>query len=438
MGLQFLHTYHTLQTLLTQNVTVTELKGSIIHLDEVLTMSTRMAVATGGHFWEKRYKEHEPHLDQAIKAIIAMAAHKKLRDVAEETNNANVELVKIEYEAFRLVKENQRIKAEKFLLSSSYNEQKTRYSQGMNKYTTLLNEYVEGNVDSAKHKAYLILLLISISILALLCVWGLTLKFVHTWHRTLEQARKDTEHSNECLEKVLKEIEKKNIELENFTHIASHDLQEPLRTIFSFVQLLEKSAGKFLDNESRSYMLHIKDGVNRMGSLVNDLLTYSKVRSCIEPFNELDCNYTIAHVLKLLDAVIKENNVTINCGPLPLIKGEATQIIQLFQNILTNAIKYHSMDVSPILDIDVVSQENYWLFSLRDNGIGIDSENLVTIFTPFTRLHSNREYTGTGIGLANCKKIIENHGGSIWVESQPGKGSIFYFTLPKISAPLTI
>lgn len=431
IGLQFFSNYQKLQTILAQSLRISELKGRIIYLDEVLTMSAHMASATGDGMWEERYKSQEDSLDMAIRDIISLAPNELLKNVAKETDRANKELVKIEYEAFRLVKAGKQPQAEKFLLSSSYNEQKKIYSQGMEKYMTLLATYIQQDIEATKHKLYQLLVLVAIAFVLLVGVWFFTLRSIYKWRRTLEQARLQVQVVNGSLQQALREIEHKNTELESFAHIASHDLQEPLRTIFSFIQLLEQSTEKYMDAEMRSYFHHIEVGVNRMRLLVSNLLMYAKISDPSKSFQHVNCSELVLQTLTALQIPIKEANMQVSYGELPSIYGEPTQMMQLFQNIISNAIKYSSKSVTPQLDIMATLQEQEWLFIFKDNGIGIDKESIENIFVPFVRLHGLREYPGTGMGLAICRKIVENHGGRIWASSQPGEGAVFYFTIPK-------
>lgn len=236
---------------------------------------------------------------------------------------------------------------------------------------------------------------------------------------------------NKSLEKNIKErtkeLQRSNAELEQFAYVASHDLQEPLRTVTSYVQLLERRYKDKLDDDANDFIAFAVDGSNRMRVLIQSLLEYSRVNSK-RPFEELDLNVFMKTILINLNESIKENNVKINVNPLPKIFGDPILMNQLFQNLLSNAIKFKG-EVPPEIAISCEKKEDKFLFSIKDNGIGIEKEYHDKIFVIFQRLQDKGKYSGTGIGLAICKKIVERHGGKIWVESELGKGTTFYFTI---------
>jgi PAS domain S-box-containing protein len=231
----------------------------------------------------------------------------------------------------------------------------------------------------------------------------------------------------------IKEIEtnlaRSNSELEQFAYIASHDLQEPLRKIAGFTELLASRYKGTFDDKGESYMAYIIDGATRMRTLINDMLSYSRVIHSTRELAETDCSKVVSKVLQDMELSIKENNAEIVCGLLPVLQVDKAQLGQLFQNLIGNAIRYHGAE-PPRIIISASCQQNEWLFSVTDNGIGIAPEFYQRIFTIFQRLHTRAEYPGTGIGLAICQKIVERHGGKIWVESTEGSGSTFFFTLP--------
>jgi PAS domain S-box-containing protein len=239
--------------------------------------------------------------------------------------------------------------------------------------------------------------------------------------------RKRTE---EKLRIIMDELARSNKELEHFAYIASHDLQEPLRMVSSFVQLLERRYKGKLDTDAEEFIAFAVDGATRMQRMINDLLTYSRVGTRGKPFAPTDSNTVLEQALMNLQIAIEESNAVITYDPLPAVMADVAQLIQLFQNLIGNAIKFHG-DKVPQVHVKSESKNNEWIFSVQDKGVGIDPKDAKRIFLIFQRLHTRIEYPGTGIGLAVCKKIVERHGGRIWVESEPGKGSIFYFTIPK-------
>jgi light-regulated signal transduction histidine kinase (bacteriophytochrome) len=235
---------------------------------------------------------------------------------------------------------------------------------------------------------------------------------------------------NNSLQKRASELAESNAELERFAYVASHDLQEPLRMVTSFLQLLEKRYKDKLDQKAHEYIEFAVDGAERMKQLILDLLEYSRVNTSANEQEEVDLNVIVKDLKLTYSNTLKANGGTIVSNDLPVIKGSKTQILQVFQNLIGNAIKYKS-DEKPVIDISWKDNNAFYEFAIADNGIGINPRFFNKIFILFQRLHNREQYSGTGIGLAICKKIIEKHGGKIWVESESGKGSTFYFTLPK-------
>jgi signal transduction histidine kinase len=231
------------------------------------------------------------------------------------------------------------------------------------------------------------------------------------------------------LQRVAADLERSNEELEQFAYVASHDLQEPLRAVIGYVNLLESRLHDQLDDKSRQHLDGALQGAARMHQLITDLLALSRVGSQGKPFVETDLNPVFELTLQYIRTSVQETEAIITHDPLPTMCVDADQLAQLFQNLLANAIKFRN-DQPPEIHISAQQQADRWLFSVRDNGIGLDPQNSERIFQIFQRLHTRAKYPGTGIGLAICKKIVERHGGKIWVESQPGEGATFYFTIP--------
>jgi PAS domain S-box-containing protein len=225
------------------------------------------------------------------------------------------------------------------------------------------------------------------------------------------------------------ELRRSNEELKQFAYIASHDLQEPLRMTASYVQLLQKKYTDKLDDIANEYIGFAVDGVIRMQSLLEGILDYSRIGNKSMHFEDIDFNEHIEYVAFNLALLIKENDVDLTYGNLPTLKADKKQMIQLFQNLISNSIKYRKPEKLHI-NISAVNENNMWTFYVKDNGIGIEEQYYSRIFTIFQRLHPRAEYAGNGIGLAICNKIVERHGGQIKVESKVGKGSTFYFSLP--------
>ena len=239
--------------------------------------------------------------------------------------------------------------------------------------------------------------------------------------------RKKAEQS---LRETLEDLARINTELEQFSYVASHDLKEPLRMISSFAQLLEKRYKDKLDDDANDFIGFITEGVVRMQDLINNLLDYSKIGKLNREFEKIDLNDVLKDVIDNLRRIINETNAEIIFDSLPNIYGDKYQLLQVFQNLILNAIKFRGIDF-PLISISVHPEGKHWVFSISDNGIGIDSKDFERIFIIFKRLNRTGKYEGTGIGLAICKKIIEYHRGKIWVESEVGKGSTFNFSIPK-------
>jgi len=226
----------------------------------------------------------------------------------------------------------------------------------------------------------------------------------------------------------INQLEQINKELEQFAYIASHDLQEPLRTINSFIYLFKKEYQGNLDKNADVYIEHMVTASTRMQDLIIGLLEYSRTGKSSEK-EQINCNLLMDEIIEDLRLVISDTDSKIIYDKLPTISGYRVELKQLFQNLLSNAIKFINKNMSPEIDITVVAIDNFWRFSFKDNGIGIDKNYLNEIFIVFQRLHSRSDFPGSGIGLAHCKRIVELHGGKIWADSEPGNGSTFYFTL---------
>jgi len=236
---------------------------------------------------------------------------------------------------------------------------------------------------------------------------------------------------NQSLKKHIGKLAASNEELERFAYVASHDLQEPLRMVASFLQLLQKKYDQQLDDTARKYINFAVDGAERMKILILDLLEFSRISSLEEDHTVIDLNKVVAKIRMALKTVIDESQAKINVSFLPKVCGNESQLSQLFQNLISNAIKYRD-GLIPEIEIIYGETPGHWQFCVQDNGIGIDAKFYEKIFIIFQRLHNKNHYAGTGIGLAICKKIVELHGGKIWVESSKGNGSKFYFTISKL------
>ena len=229
-----------------------------------------------------------------------------------------------------------------------------------------------------------------------------------------------------------KALEQSNKELKEFAYVASHDLKEPLRMITSFLQLIELRYKDQLDQDANEFIGFAVEGSKRMDKMINDLLEYSRIGNQEREFEYLQSEKLLETVLMNLKSAIEDTNALITHDPLPLIFANEQMMIQLFQNLISNSIKYHG-EKNPEIHISADNVNDEYIFAIKDNGIGIDQNHLKRIFTIFQRLHTREEYEGTGIGLAIVQKIVQKHHGKIWVESELGKGTTFYFTIPNQS-----
>ena len=253
---------------------------------------------------------------------------------------------------------------------------------------------------------------------------GNIIQFVYIYRDITE--RKQAE---KALKQMADELARSNADLQQFAYAASHDLQEPLRVIAGFVKLLEKRYKGKLDAEAQEFIGFTVEGVERMQQLIKDLLQYSKVGMKENEFKPIDCSSVLSKAIFNLQVAIRESGTLVTHDNLPTVMSDSTLLTSLFQNLLGNAIKFRGEQPLRV-HISAERKKNEWQFSVRDTGIGIEPQQTERIFGVFQRLHTREKYKGTGLGLAICKRIVERHGGRIWVESEPGKGSIFYFTIP--------
>ncbi len=241
----------------------------------------------------------------------------------------------------------------------------------------------------------------------------------------------ERKRSDEKLKQTMADLKRSNTDLEQFAYVVSHDLQEPLRMVTSYVQLLSKRYKDKLDSDADDFIGFAVDGASRMHTLIQDLLTYSRVGTRGNPLTPAACEDALDQALANLKLTIEDSGAVVTHDPLPTVAADSSQLVQLFQNLIGNAIKFH--DDEPLrVHVAVERKDDEWKFSVVDNGIGIDPEFFERIFVIFQRLHGREEYSGTGIGLAVCKKIVDRHGGRMWVESEPGRGATFYFTIPAV------
>ncbi|HMF34484.1 MAG TPA: ATP-binding protein, partial [Candidatus Lokiarchaeia archaeon] len=245
-------------------------------------------------------------------------------------------------------------------------------------------------------------------------------------NNTLKRAKNSSNHH-------LMEVERSNQELDQFATIASHDLQAPLATVIGFLQLLKRRLKGQLDPGLPEFITRAVNAATHMQEMVSGLLTFSRVKVSKENLAAVDCDEVLESAIEDQQSTIAELSATVTHDPLPTVRGVKSLLAQVFQNLLSNALKFRGA-APPVIHVAVAESENDWIFTVQDNGIGFDQKDAESIFILFRRLHTQEKYAGNGIGLSTCKKIVERHGGMIWAESEISKGSTFYFTLPKLTA----
>jgi signal transduction histidine kinase len=248
----------------------------------------------------------------------------------------------------------------------------------------------------------------------------------------LQHELAERRQAEQKLERTLEDLGRSNKELEQFAYVASHDLREPLRKVASFTELLARRYGEQMGPDADRYIGFIVDGAKRMSLLINDLLSFSRVGTATREFALTDCNEVLKHTIDDLQQMLLENMASVTYDDMPVIMADELQIGMIFQNLISNAVKFHG-DQPPQVHVSAKKEGENWIMSVSDNGIGIEADYFNRIFTMFQRLHSKAAYPGTGIGLAICKKVVERHGGEIWVESEFGKGSTFCFKIPQMN-----
>ena len=356
---------------------------------------------TESQLQQKKYEEKvliERELEKNIQDQIAY-----INDQKEKINNSNL---KIEEQNKYLKEQRVKIEAQQKILSEQTSE------------------------INAQKRANILLICLVVLILGI----GV---YVYRGYLNKKKFNKELQEKNLAIYEQSLELEAKNKELEQFAYIASHDLQEPLNTISSFIGLITEDYGDSFDDVGKESLAFIKDASIRMKKLIDSLLEYSRLGRNRE-YVEIDLNIVYAELEKDLNTVIEETKAKITVGNLPKVKGSEIELRLVFQNLISNAIKFREAKKIPEINIssvkvtDLSDQQglDYWKIAIQDNGIGIPEEHKDRIFAIFQRLHSRDEYQGTGIGLAHCKKIVEAHGGKIWLTSEKGKGSTFYFTIP--------
>lgn len=412
-----LNTYRTYQAgqLAERYTRIAELRGAIIHFDEVLTMSARMAVASGDLSWEDRYHQYDVQLDAALQEVNQLAPGAGGQSATKETEAANVKLIELEREAFDLVRRGRFEEAKSLLFSDEYEQQKQTYAHGMAALGAGLAQVVASGLNRQKTESVILVALAIISLPLLLWAWIAVFRVLRRWQTVLTENNHD--------------LERRNKELDEFAYIASHDLQEPLRKITAFSGLLKMDLADTLPEDARENLTFLTDAAVRMQTLINDLMELSRSGRREMKREQISLDACVDAATDALSMQIEETGAEIQRDTLPHIWGDRTLLTQLLQNLLSNALKFQADGVTPNVRVTAERTDEGWIIGVKDNGIGIESQYAQQVFSPFKRLHGKDEYKGTGIGLAICRKAAERHGGRVWVESQAGNGSHFKFTI---------
>jgi PAS domain S-box-containing protein len=363
-------------------------------------------------------------LDGATDAIITINAD----GIVESFNDAAVRM--FQYSADAVIGRNV-----KLLMPSPYHEEHDGYlhnylTTGVSKIMGIRREVVGLRADGTSFPMHLAISDVKLGDCRLFTGFARDVTDVKRTMQQLSSANDELARRSEQIEQFNLYLSRSNEDLKQFAYVASHDLQEPLRKVTAFCQLLRDDYGDSLDDNARTYIQYAVDGALRMKTLVQDLLEFSRVETQGKPLEPTDADDACKEAIENLALAIDEVGAEVACDPLPPVQADRAQLVRLFQNLIGNAIKYRSQEL-PRIDVTVEDNDGQWLFRIRDNGIGIEPQYHERIFVIFQRLHGREEYSGTGIGLAVCKRIVERAGGRIWVESKTGEGSVFCFTLTK-------
>lgn len=408
---------------------VTALKTTILHYDEVLTMSARMAAATGDDEWEIRYNDYEPKLDQAILEASRFVSTSQLNHSIGLTNQANQALVAMEKHAFKLAKKGQLAQARDILFGEYYTEQKNAYLKGIERFSAYLDHNLKTQLDDTK-KQFLFIFSLSLAIGTIaIFSWIVTTKHINRWRKQKDAMYHTLNEIRKQLETSVASLNFTNAKLEHYAYVASHDLKEPLRNLTSFAQMIQEEQHKKLNKETKEYLRYIIDNAKVMEKLISDLLSYAKMEHDKQPKKDIDLNLLVKEVLSHFEQELTQENVTIHYSALPHVYSNPTLLMQILQNLISNAIKYRHPDRACMISITCKQRKNRLSICVSDNGIGIDKEFQEAIFEPFKRLHNKRTYPGTGIGLSICKKAVESLGGTLRVKSALHEGSQFFIEL---------
>jgi signal transduction histidine kinase len=415
----------------------------IVDIDRTLTMMMRTMILTKDIGWDEVYFDILRELDEEIAIIYRIASPEAIAHF--DTLQGNLaRLQDYETEALELGKQEKWEEAEEEIFGELYTDNKEVLVAGLVKMEEMLNDDLERAKADRTQKMYLQFIVMLVVIPLMIIAWLIGYTMVNRSQKAMinknieigEQAvalkklNIELEMHAHDMELANRKLEKKNKELDEFNYIASHDLQEPLRKIIAFGAILEADLDEVLDEESRENLTYMVDGAGRLKNIINDLLEFSRSsRRKVEMYHfELDT--WVVKTIDTLEISIEEAGAEVTKATFPRIYGSPSQIGRIFQNLISNAIKF-SDNEHTVIELTAVEKETHWTFGVKDNGIGIEKQYCEQIFSPFKRLHGQGAYKGTGIGLAICSNIVDQHRGFIWVDSEFGEGSHFQFNIPK-------
>jgi len=388
------------------------------------------------HLYLKNYAQAKESLEKALQLGIDIKAKTRIASAHEQ-------LAKVYKGTGNLRKENECLNMYIAVKDSMLNEEAIKeirqreysYKMAQNEKQIIVLKSETEILKAEKRVSYLknifwILAFCSLAVVVVVLFYNW--KKQQNMARLLQEKHYEIEEKNEKIQIQNRLLEQSNVELQNFAYVASHDLKEPLRMVNSFSGLLKRKYNDVLDDRGQEYMYYITDAVDRMGTLLDDLLDYSRVTTSDKNSEAVNTGNVAAKVRMNLTPRLEEKSgdVIINYDKMPEIQGNKSQFGQLLQNLISNGLKFQN-GKPPVVEVDCQERKKDYLFSVKDNGIGISKENQAKVFDMFTRLHTREQFEGTGIGLSTCKKIVNRHGGKIWVESEVGQGATFFFTVSK-------